>query len=1660
MNKKKIIKSVVASALCVAMVLSIILSAVFLMPSTTTQAAATEGNNFDFNLRKSDGSRVAISFIGDSITTYNGVSNNTDYNSTIGGNAVYYGRTTHAHYAEFADVKLADTWWMQTINTLDLDLCVNNSWSGSKIITIGGTAATQGTDGSGYYTRCNNLHNDKTGKKPDVIVVFLGTNDVGSLESTSKLYGTNTLETVDTKYTTSSFVPGTVVGAYATMIRRICANYPNAEIYCCTLLPQQDERLSNNKAGYDIFNAGVKEVVNGYATGKSADGDSVYKHNAGIYLVDFYNDSGIHQDKQSRENSYANRLHPNKSGMDAMSNLLISELMEHSKYMAEDTVNVSYDLANTYVEVGNITSAGVAAYGDVTQAVKYKPFQVKINAKGNPNIQYRVTMGGEDITTTAVAEDIISIPYVTGDITISAHEFDYFYWTPGKGSLVSNTSGSELISDNKPTLFYDGGTYTYNADNTASFGANGHAYKLAEPVNLLHDRNWEIEFRMSGGFTGGSLLFSYSTASDVWDLDVSRYVKENNIHLFRTGTDGMLAFGVTTERDNDKSSSVTGETYKDYYYHYGVGLTNASYGGNASFDVETMHTYRMFNVYDAATGGNTIYLSIDGGTAVAMTYAGIANKYNHANKTSTYEMSGRDLTFNAIGTYDFDRENGGSDYGHPVRNCTIEYIKVLENGDPLTYSHDPSNYYWEFQQSAVVSNPEGLQKFTNNQITMVKNSYPANGVFGNTTAALDVAKQYQLKLEEPAVLLASRPWILEFQGGGNLNGGILLTSELTTSNQGGNHYIHMNTTTVYVGMSRKNKTEHYNTSSAFTYETIAAKLGITANEVRVNKHIWRFQNVINPDGSNHIELYVDDVLIGDIVKAGTDWSGQDMIVNYLGTSNNYGLQNYDLDYLLIYENGIPKEVVTDEVDNFRWEATANGMTSVKDDGYFTENISSLKMGNGVNGVHALPSYYKLDQTVNLLHDRNWNVEWKASGSWGGTDDDGDDPMLFSSTSTPKKNMNYVWFNSHDFIAFGYWAQPGYNNYGINIADTDFGELNDALTYTFRLENRVERDANGNYVKNMVYLYIDGIEIGAMDNYYANGVDQNKKDEWISGKDFAFNYIGNDTFPLVDVNFEYIQIWEDGSKLDTARLEYLLYNWSDPGMGRTAASWSAFVKAWNASRDVLTQVDATQEDVDRACENLMIATNGLVITTAETNTIYSAELVTGDYARVGKQVGVKVITSPDIAQICIGTQKLLSNSAKIQKMVIDGEEKIVKVWMLSFKYGSDTSKDGGNVTFGIGAWSTYSADHDGLKDSNPNVYTSLKVNFRSYFVTSIEIENYPDRFIYGYKDEFDPTGMIVRAYYSNGSSEQIKISNLTVRNPILYPGDQYVTIEYQGAVAQVEVMVLAEVSQAGWFAFDINDPDLFEYPTIWVQGVYMGYVADVNTGIYEAIIRDLHTDKMLAVQYWDYDEMMGYFGGFMIGDPVYVNGSVYVDAENYNKTYMINAYADYAYGDVDMSEFVLDGINSADIHHQQQLSDLFTYDTIDAYRYVQFKGTMYLHRTFDGEKDYYTIHFVPDATGIWDMAGYNEGLTVQLSDEAYMYYYGESILESLYWEVSDEFNNYRYDYGEDPCPGIQLNGTIRALFTHVNDSYQLVILDGSWVDVTVTDIYIADGEIYE
>ncbi|MBQ2738302.1 MAG: SGNH/GDSL hydrolase family protein [Clostridia bacterium] len=220
--------------------------------------------------------KVDISFFGDSITTFEGYSRGTaadTTNSTIRDNGLWYGS------GRYDPLSVYDTYWHQAASKTGLNILVNNSWSGDRL------------SGTGLgLTRCVQLHDDtgsNAGTNPDIISIFFGTND-------------------ENKVTAAEFK-----SLYTQMIDKVKAKYSDADIFVFTLLQRSVDGASQTVV--NDFNTVIREVA----------------ASKGVSVVDIAKDSGINEYNFNKY--YIDNTHPNKLGMDLITDCLIDAL--YDKYV-------------------------------------------------------------------------------------------------------------------------------------------------------------------------------------------------------------------------------------------------------------------------------------------------------------------------------------------------------------------------------------------------------------------------------------------------------------------------------------------------------------------------------------------------------------------------------------------------------------------------------------------------------------------------------------------------------------------------------------------------------------------------------------------------------------------------------------------------------------------------------------------------------------------------------------------------------------------------------------------------------------------------------------------------------------------------------------------------------------------------------------------------------------------------------------------------------------------------------------------------------------------------------------------------------------------------------------------------------------------------------
>lgn len=254
------------------------------------------------------GKKIAI--VGDSISTYNGW-----LPSSVSG----FSGTAYATYYPQGDVNSVDkTWWYQVaqnlgINTTDI---ANTSWSGGTV--CGDSTSTTNGKPACSTKRISDIA--IRGFNPDIIIVYIGCNDwyQCGLSGYSTILGTWAItDAVPAEGTIHAFR-----SAYALMLSKIQNAYPNARIFCCTILddwkrdavaddPSDNAWPSNDAAGYTTkqWNDNIKEIADAFAC------DVIDIHNCGIT---YYNIPSFAVDTG---------LHPNAAGHAMIARKVTSELM-------------------------------------------------------------------------------------------------------------------------------------------------------------------------------------------------------------------------------------------------------------------------------------------------------------------------------------------------------------------------------------------------------------------------------------------------------------------------------------------------------------------------------------------------------------------------------------------------------------------------------------------------------------------------------------------------------------------------------------------------------------------------------------------------------------------------------------------------------------------------------------------------------------------------------------------------------------------------------------------------------------------------------------------------------------------------------------------------------------------------------------------------------------------------------------------------------------------------------------------------------------------------------------------------------------------------------------------------------------------------------------
>ena len=156
---------------------------------------------------------MSLSVFGDSISTFDGY--------IPEGYGVFFpfdGEVT----------EVSQTWWMKLIEDTGMELCANSSSAGSTC--VGDSLSAENPKYGCSSFRISSL-TGKQGKMPDVIIIYMGTNDLLTGVPIGDNDGTNLVE----EGTVENFSD-----AYTLILDKVSSDYPTSQIYCCTLVPVGD----------------------------------------------------------------------------------------------------------------------------------------------------------------------------------------------------------------------------------------------------------------------------------------------------------------------------------------------------------------------------------------------------------------------------------------------------------------------------------------------------------------------------------------------------------------------------------------------------------------------------------------------------------------------------------------------------------------------------------------------------------------------------------------------------------------------------------------------------------------------------------------------------------------------------------------------------------------------------------------------------------------------------------------------------------------------------------------------------------------------------------------------------------------------------------------------------------------------------------------------------------------------------------------------------------------------------------------------------------------------------------------------------------------------------------------------------------------------------
>lgn len=314
------------------------------------------------------------------------------------------------------------------------------------------------------------------------------------------------------------------------------------------------------------------------------------------------------------------------------------------------------------------------------------------------------------------------------------------------------------------------------------------------------------------------------------------------------------------------------------------------------------------------------------------------------------------------------------------------------------------------------------------------------------------------------------------------------------------------------------------------------------------------------------------------------------------------------------------------------------------------------------------------------------------------------------------------------------------------------------------------------------------------------------------------------------------------------------------------------------------------------------------------------------------------------------------------------------------------------------------------------------------VFSFAIQTMPDKTEYQAGEQFDATGLVLKAELSDGST--ITVTDYVKDKTVLSAGDTYVECSWRGLKVRVSVTVLAEsvtsVSHLGSIADDTK---------VSVLGYYVGVADEGLNADKELLLKDVSTDEIIAVR-----NVTGTFPNYSYryGDCLKVTGTLLVDttANTPNKR-VISFESATVRSSGNAVTYHLATV--VEVSSWEQMQELFRVGSLPYYTYVRFTHAFFNRYTSKNEDVIsYRLHLNASAAAV---AGIKTDGTRSVALRS-------NVMEK---NVGDDWQSLFFDdTAANTYPGTEFNGSFVAVYTGANGSYfQLTVLSRDFVARTQT-----------